>query len=40
MLHFDKEGRVLEDEEDKIHLDRLDRSQLLSYLRQAQLAHR
>ncbi len=40
VLHFDKEGRALADDDNEARLERLDRSQLLSFLRQAQLAHR
>ncbi len=40
VLHFDKEGRAFDDGDNETHLKRSDRSQLLSFLRQAQLAHR
>ncbi len=40
MLYFDKEGRALDDYDNETRLSRLNRSELLPYLRQAQLAHR
>ncbi len=40
VLYFDEEGRAFDNYDSETQLSRLNRSEILPYLRQAQLAHR